>query len=327
MPGDLPPYVKAALAAMLDGVSRRALGERAANLSTAYRDGAGSATAIAGGEDALAYLVTRMPATYAAITAAFGALAQAAPDFSPRRVVDVGAGPGTASIAAAETWQDIASVALIEANRTFANTASRLTAAAPHAALAGAAVTLGDAARLGRPLPDGDLVVAGYVLAELSDAAQAALVTAMWAATHGALVLVEPGTPDGFRRIRAARALLIGAGASIAAPCPHTAACPIMEPDWCHFAARLARSRDHRLAKGADAPFEDEKFAYVAAVRPAVATAAYGARILARPKATKAGISLKLCTADGTIAVSTVARREADAYRRLRHAAWGDALR
>ena len=38
------------------------------------------------------------------------------------------------------------------------------------------------------------------------------------------------------------------AGANILAPCPHARPCPLAAPDWCHFSARVARSRLHREA-------------------------------------------------------------------------------
>jgi ribosomal protein RSM22 (predicted rRNA methylase) len=139
-------------------------------------------------------------------------------------------------------------------------------------------------------------------------------------------MLVEPGTPDGFARIRAARAGLIAAGASIAAPCPHDRACPIVAPDWCHFSERLQRSRDHRLAKAADLSFEDEKFAYIVAVRSTVPLARSGARVLAEPRSSKAGLRLKLCRPDGAIAELAVPRRDRKAHAALRRVRWGDAL-
>jgi len=73
-------------------------------------------------------------------------------------------------------------------------------------------------------------------------------------AAKGLLVLVEPGTPAGYGRILRARDRLVGLGATLAAPCPHHAACPLTGEDWCHFSVRLPRSRDHRLAKGGEVP-------------------------------------------------------------------------
>ena len=174
--------------------------------------------------------------------------------------------------------------------------------------------------------PQADLVVASYALAEIAPAKQAATVSALWASTEGMLVLVEPGTPAGYARILAARETLIAAGGAILAPCPHNQACPLVAPDWCHFSQRLARSRDHRLAKGAEVPFEDEKFSYLVAARPGVQILAPTPRVLAPPHMAKPGIDLKLCTLDGRAEATFVPRRDKPAYAIARRLDWGDAL-
>ncbi|HQT54329.1 MAG TPA: small ribosomal subunit Rsm22 family protein, partial [Phenylobacterium sp.] len=93
-----------------------------------------------------------------------------------------------------------------------------------------------------------------------------------------------------------------------------------------HFVQRLPRSRDHRLAKGADLPFEDEKFSYLVAVRPAVPTLARTARVLAPPRVAKPAITFKLCTPAGTAELTDVPRRDKAGYAWARRLDWGDAL-
>ena len=140
-------------------------------------------------------------------------------------------------------------------------------------------------------------------------------------APSGALALVEPGTPDGFARIRSARAALIEAGAHVAAPCTHDRAMsPARMDDWCHFSQRLARSRDHMLLKDATVPFEDERYSYVVVTREKVA---HGARILAPPLETKPGLTFKLCDETG-LRAQFVAARDKDEYARVRKRGWGD---
>ena len=99
----LPAELKAALEAKLHGLSRSDAAERSARISETYRGGGGSA-AIRTEADALAYALSRMPATYAAVTASLNALVEIRPDFAPTSLLDVGAGPGTATWAAAETF-------------------------------------------------------------------------------------------------------------------------------------------------------------------------------------------------------------------------------
>src|SRR5262249_28966715 len=111
----LPAELKAALDAKLSGLSRSDLARRAAQISKIYRDGGGSAT-IRTEPDALAYALARMPATYAAVTACLNALQETRPDFAPQNLLDVGAGPGTATLAAAEAFSSLTAFTLLDAN-------------------------------------------------------------------------------------------------------------------------------------------------------------------------------------------------------------------
>ena len=104
-----------------------------------------------------------------------------------------------------------------------------------------------------------DLVIASYVIGEVSPRLLGRVADALWKATGD--VMIEPGTPAGFARIRTLRARLIAQGAHVVAPCPHDHACPIVDPDWCHFAQRLPRSRAHREVKGAALAFESSAVA------------------------------------------------------------------
>jgi ribosomal protein RSM22 (predicted rRNA methylase) len=168
-----------------------------------------------------------------------------------------------------------------------------------------------------------DLVIASYLIGEMGDAERAALAEQMWAKTRDSLLIVEPGTPAGYARIIALRAQLIALGAHVAAPCPHDGECPLIAPDWCHFTQRLPRSRAHKELKGAELPFEDEKFAYVALARAAIAPRL--ARVLAQPEVGKVEVTAKLCTADG-LALAKVPRRAKADYARARRWRWGDAV-
>jgi ribosomal protein RSM22 (predicted rRNA methylase) len=293
---------------------------RAAVISKNYREG-GSSSAIKSETDALAYVLARMPATYAAVSACLNALLEARPGFAPRALLDIGAGPGTASWAAGEAFPSLQSYALLDANhalRTLAldllhdNTRLRDLDYVPGEARASLATA--EAA---------DLVVASYVIGELGETERKSLADAMWAKARDTLLVIEPGTPAGYARILALRDQLIAAGAQVLAPCPHASKCPLAPPDWCHFSQRLARSRAHKQVKGADVPFEDERFSYIVLSREPAAD--LPSRVLAQPIVGKAEISAKLCTADG-LAIAKVPRRDKAAYAAARRWRWGDAV-
>ena len=324
MDADLPADLRRGLACLVERQSRHELAARASAFSQLYRSGGRSADAIRDATDALAYAVARLPATYAAAVGALAALAQARPEFSPATLLDVGAGPGTAAWAATRIFPAIGHIRLIDDNRHLRELARALAASGP-GVLHGATYESGELTAQLRDAPRAELVIASYVIGELAADKLARCADALWSAAAGALVVIEPGTTAGFSRVRDLRAQLIACGAHVVAPCPHDAACPIVAPDWCHFAQRLARSRDHRRVKGASLAFEDEKFSYVALARDAPRRPSFGARVLAHPRVTKGTASAKLCTPEG-ITTATAARRARASYRLIKGWRWGDAV-
>jgi ribosomal protein RSM22 (predicted rRNA methylase) len=320
IPPSLPPALKAALDAKLEGAARNAIAVRADKISKTYRDGGGSG-AIKTETDALAYAAARMPATYAAVSASLNALDEIRPEFSPKTVLDVGAGPGTASFAAAEAFASLSSFVMLDANDALRMLALDL--AKDSQRFAEMVYRSGEAKTLLAASEPADLVIASYVVGELGEADRRELANLLWAKTRDTLVVVEPGTPAGSARIIALRTQLIEAGAHVAAPCPHDGACPLTKPDWCHFSQRLPRSRAHKQVKGVDVPFEDEKFSYVALSRSQVASRP--ARVLAQPVVGKVEVAAKLCMAEG-LATVRVAHRDRHAYAQARRWRWGDVI-
>ena len=207
----------------------------------------------------------------------------------------------------------------------MADLGRRLLAAAPLAASVESSWRAADLASGGGAIEGAgahDLVLLGYVLGELPETVRPQAVDGAWGVAREALVIVEPGTPAGAARVMAARARLIEQGATVAAPCPHDEACPLPSADWCHFGARLNRSRAQRLLKGGSLPYEDEKYAYVAVTRTPGTPCA--ARVLRRPAFEPRRVTLRLCAAAGLWQV-TVTRRQRQPYRAARKLVWGDA--
>jgi ribosomal protein RSM22 (predicted rRNA methylase) len=318
---DLPAELKAALDARLQGLSRNETAERAASISQTYRGG-GNSLAIRSETDALAYALARMPATYAAVIASLNALCDIRPDFAPTSLLDVGAGPGTATWAAAEVLPSLKSLTLLDANMALRQLALDLCRGSTR--LANMDYRRGGARALLAEAEGAELVIASYMIGEIDgDAERKSLAALMWEKSRDTLLVVEPGTPAGYARIIALREQLIGSGAHVIAPCPHDRPCPLQRPDWCHFTQRLPRLQAHKQIKGAELPFEDERLSYVALSRAPVER--HLARVLAQPVIGKAEISARLCTPDG-LAVAKVPRRSKGDYARARRWRWGDAV-
>ena len=276
-------------------------------LSAAYRGEKPSRAARTPAQVA-AYLAYRAPATFAAAASVFRQVALQRPGWQPRSLLDAGAGPGVAAWAATEQWPSLRELTLVEIEPAMIEAGREL--------LPDASWVEGDVASACGPA---ELVVASYVLGELS----APPVEQLWAQADDTIAFVEPGTPAGYRRVLDARAVVLEAGGHTVAPCPHDVLCPLPADDWCHFAARLPRSKLHRRAKGVELGYEDEKFSYAALSRAPVPRAA--ARIIRQPQVRSGHVNLVTCEPDG-IRRRTVSRKQGALFKAARGAAWGDAI-
>ncbi|MEU3725215.1 small ribosomal subunit Rsm22 family protein [Streptomyces sp. NPDC031705] len=315
--------LRSALAGLLDGLPPKQATAAVERLIASYRGTTPTdAPVLRDRSDVAAYAAYRMPATFEAVRSALDGLATAAPDWAPGSHVDVGGGTGAATWAVDATWDgprettvlDWAEPALALGKELAGRSSSGVLRAAEwRRAVIGSGISL----------PEADLVTVSYVLGELT--AQARLAVVAEAARAGrAVVLIEPGTPEGYLRIREAREQLIAAGMTVAAPCPHDGTCPIeVGQDWCHFSARVSRSSLHRQVKGGSLPYEDEKFSYVAATRFPVAPVP--SRITRRPQIRKGLVLLDLCgPREAGLSRATVTKRHGDLYKAARDVEWGE---
>jgi ribosomal protein RSM22 (predicted rRNA methylase) len=307
-----PGELDHAIALWLQNLSGEGLRENAEKLTEAYRHGRSSAHI-----DLAAYLTARMPATYAAIRRVLGEVAQT---FAPKSILDVGAGPGTASWAALACWPEIAQVTQVEADARFSKLAQELVGQSGLPALANAKFIK---SRMAEDATKAGLVIAAYVFAELEERAAGVAALKLWTQTEDVLVVIEPGTPRGHARIRNARSALLDAGAHMLGPCTHANTCPMSGKDWCHFTQRLQRSREHMHAKAATVPYEDEPFSWIAVSRVKFELAK--ARVIAPPMTTKIAVTLKLCSAEG-ITEQQIASRDKQAYKQVKKLEWGDTV-
>ena len=295
----LPDSVRRRIEERAEEIGFAALKHAAEALSAGYRGL--EAAYLPANERIAAYLVTRMPSTYAAARRVLQEI-----NFEIGSVLDLGSGTGASALAAHERFPS-ATITMFDRDAAMLDAAREW--------LPDAAARVENFARLA-VLPEADLVIASYSLGETG-----ADWTRLWRAARQALVIIEPGATVGFALIRKIRDDLLAKGARMIAPCPAESPCPIADPDWCHFAARVERSSLHRRVKGGDLGYEDEKFSYVILGRDPVGQA--HARIIRRLRHEPGLITLQLCTPAG-LEKTEVRKRNREQFRQARHADWGD---
>jgi ribosomal protein RSM22 (predicted rRNA methylase) len=315
----LPTELQSAIEREAARYSFSHLAQVAAELSESYRSRAATLTFSAAHR--VAYAVVRLPATFAAVRAALAEIRRLAPELRVKSLLDYGAGPGTAAWAATEIFPELQRMTLLERDQELIRLGKIFAQSSAHAALRTAQWQATDF-RTADGFAPHDLVICSYSLGENDDAAARLALKAAWQAAAKIILIIEPGTTQGFSLIRALRDELTSAGAHLVAPCPHERACPMSGDDWCHFAQRCERSSLHRRIKGAELGYEDEKFSYLAAAREPVTLVS--ARVVRHPLRRSGFIRLELCAQAGLTNI-TITHKDKAAWRRARKTDWGDA--
>ncbi len=264
-----------------------------------------------------------MPAIFQVNQIVDSELRRLSPGLAIASVLDLGCGPGTATLAAMQTFDELRDVTLADRDTQWLEVGRRLISTAdpqPVCRSRFAGLDLHAPCAVGAH----DLVVISYALGELDASHMPGLTRWAWAQARRVMVIIEPGTPRGFAAILAAREALIAAGASIVAPCTHAGRCPMTAGDWCHFDTRVERTGQHRWAKSGTLPYEVEKFSYIVAARQPSPAASPAARIIRHPLKRSGHVILDLCTSESTAERVIVSRRDKEAYRQARAAKWGD---
>lgn len=313
----IPAMLQDAFTQIAANESIASLTEHYAALGQRYMAGRGNgADLITGAMDALAYALARMPATYMAIESALRYMLESI-DELPDTVLDIGAGTGAASWAM-DALMKISGFSCFERNAAMRSQGSALMQWGSDALQKADWVDF-DITKADIPI-QGDMVIMGYMLNELAAGQKEKALRRAWQATNRYFVIVEPGTPQGFENILLARNLLPEMGANIIAPCAHINPCT---NEWCGFSCRVPRSRIHKQTKGGDAPYEDEKYMYIAFSRSPANRSAN--RVLRHPQRRKKHILIEVCTERG-VELKTITAKDKELYATAKKAKAGDGI-
>lgn len=316
----LPESLKSALAAELQGKSLKDLAAASSELSSNYRNKDRVRLGMQNKFHREAYLTVRLPSTFSANTAVLKSIQERFVG-EIASLLDLGAGPGTASWAAAELFS-LNSITLLEKDSQLIELGKRLAQSSEHAALRDASWIRNNVTELNLEASH-DLVILSYVVGELSEEEYTQALQAGWRAAKKCMIIIEPGTPRGYELILKARSFFLESNGYLLAPCPHANRCPMLAtPHWCHFKVRVERSSEHRKTKEASLGYEDEKYSYMAATKEPMPLPS--ARIVGHPQVHSGHLSLTLCT-DDSIKERTYSKKQGDLYRLAKKAEWGDA--
>lgn len=296
------------------------LKELAQNLSDRYmNEKRNGQTLLSKEKEALAYSIMRMPATFCAVTVALKNTLNIANDCNIKKVLDIGAGTGAATWAINEIInpEEIICLEREEAMQNVGQSLMKYKKEMEKVKWLKADVTNLEF------IKDADLIVSSYMINELKEETRKSVIQKILNLNSKIILIIEPGTPEGFKNIKEIQKLALENGAHIVAPCTSQERCKLPANDWCHATVRVERSKIHKILKSADAPYEDEKFSYIAISKENLGTAE--SRILRHPIIETGKITLKLCT-NGNIEERVITKKDKEMFKASKKKKCGDSI-
>ncbi|GER31661.1 transcription factor jumonji (jmjC)domain-containing protein [Striga asiatica] len=219
-------------------------------------------------EQAVAYVAARMPAVYSALYRVLNEVRRRVPDFNPAKVLDFGAGTGSALWAIMEVWPgSLEHINLVEPSQSMQRAGQSLVKDIEKMPIIQSYDSIQSLTKhINKSGRRHDLVIASYVLGEISSLKdRITLVRQLWDLTDDILRTRKLQNAAN----KASKDLMtLKTGSFVVAPCPHDGPCPLQNTNkYCHFVQRLERTpsqRSYKWSKGPLRGFEDEKFSYVA---------------------------------------------------------------
>ncbi|KAG4971032.1 hypothetical protein JHK85_037453 [Glycine max] len=214
-------------------------------------------------EETNAYVASRMPAVYSACYRVLKEVRRRLPGFSPSKVLDFGAGTGSAFWALQEVWpKSLEKVNLIEPSQSMQRAGRSLMQGLKNLPLIHSYDSIQSLSKsITKSEREHDLVIAlmltasnlfywlkSYVLGEIpSIKDRITIVRQLWDLTRDILKYRKSSRKNN----EVCKDLITEkAGAFVVAPCPHDGACPLVKSGkYCHFVQRLERTSSQRAYK------------------------------------------------------------------------------
>ena len=297
-------------------------------------------------DEAIAYAIARMPATYAATSTVCSQVfeiierknSKAKENF--KTLIDVGAGTGSATLSISEQLNlekitclereaamiDLGKTLLSESLNMIVKNASWKNIDISDYIHSDRSTTKKDDKENNETLLKADIVISSYMLNEFAEENILKIVNVLWRMTNDVLIIVEPGTPNDYKRLMKVKDYLIENGGNVIAPCICEKKCNLPLNDWCNFTCRVERTKLQKEVKCGNVPFEDEKFMYLA-----VSKNDYNsekdkiARIIRHPIIKSGMVEVKLCLNEQIIN-KTYTKKDKEIYKKIRKVKVGDII-